>query len=125
MGESEYIQEQTDDAKAAIGATLGELEREVGHAVDPRAWARAHPWISLAVAAAAGFAASELLARSDTEPEPIKHHPEPGNGHPPRRWSRAIPILAKTLSMAWTVLSNLLEAQKVHSHPDEPPRQPR
>lgn len=131
MGESEYIQQQTDDARAAIRTTIDELESDVGRAINPRVWVRAHPWMTLAAAAAAGFVASQLFTR---EEEPQTEHPAPHpqetshsqteNGHPARRWSRLIPILTKTVATAWSIFNSLQEAQKAHFPPVQPPRQP-
>jgi hypothetical protein len=72
MNEAEYLDRQSELAKAAMRATLDEMRSEAIRAGDPRRLTRAHPWTSLAVAAAAGFVASGLADRS----------PRPESGEP-------------------------------------------
>jgi hypothetical protein len=92
MGEAEYLEQQSEHAKAAMRATLDEMRSEAIRAVDPRRLTRAHPWTSLAVAAAAGFAASGLADRS----------PRPDSG---QSQTTPRPDIARFLSIARQIVS--------------------
>jgi len=92
MDEAEYLEQQSELAKAAMRATLDEIRSEAIRAVDPRRLTRAHPWTSVAVAAAAGFAASGLAGPSR----------RPESGQPPKTRR---PDIARFLSIARQVTS--------------------
>jgi hypothetical protein len=92
MNEAQYLERQSELAGAAMRATLDEMRREAIRAVDPRRLTRAHPWTSLAVAAAAGFAAGGLVGRPP--------RPESGEPQTPRR-----PTVAGILSIARQIVS--------------------
>jgi hypothetical protein len=49
-------------AKAAIVATLRRIRAQTPHVVDPRAWARTHPWATLGLTAVFGLAAGKTLS---------------------------------------------------------------
>jgi hypothetical protein len=59
--ESAYLNEETAATKQAIADDLERLKSSLADAVDPIAWAKEHPWISLALAVAAGFTAGAVL----------------------------------------------------------------
>jgi len=104
MNEAEYLEQQSTHAKAAMRATLDEMRSEAIRAVDPRRLTRAHPWTSLAVAAAAGFAASGLAGRSP--------RPESGQPQTARRpdISRLLSIADQIVSFAMPIAQSLWEA---------------
>jgi hypothetical protein len=85
-------------------ATLDEMRRDAIRAVDPRRLTRAHPWTSLAVAAAAGFAASGLA----------DHSPRPESGQPQStRWpdaTRFLSIARQLISFAMPIAQSMWAA---------------
>jgi len=46
---------------------LKDLKAKLGQGVDPKAWAKEHPWIAVGAAAVAGFAATAALVPSKEE----------------------------------------------------------
>jgi len=65
--ETDFLAKQVADAKAAMNRVIGEMTRDVGQGVDPRAWVQAAPWTTLAAAAVAGFVATALAVPSKEE----------------------------------------------------------
>jgi hypothetical protein len=64
LSEAEFLKRQADDAKAAISQSLSDLTAKLRNGVDPLVWARQYPWISLGVAAAAGFVGTSMVVPS-------------------------------------------------------------
>jgi hypothetical protein len=64
LTEAQYLHLQAANAKAAIKETLTDFGRSMGGVVDPRALTGEHPWLALAGAAVAGFAAGAVLMPS-------------------------------------------------------------
>jgi hypothetical protein len=58
MGESEYVAQQAADARAAISHTISAIKADLAETVDVRLWTRQYPWMAVAAAACAGFAAA-------------------------------------------------------------------
>ena len=56
--EETLLRDEAEQARLAIVRTLASMKSGLNDATDPQAWARAHPWVSVGVAAAAGFAAA-------------------------------------------------------------------
>lgn len=52
--ESEYLQNEAELAKRAIGETIGELAKASMQAANPTVWTRQYPWAAVGVAAVAG-----------------------------------------------------------------------
>jgi hypothetical protein len=67
LSESEYLEKQAHDAQAAISQVLQDIKAKLGQGVDPRAWAREHPWVTIGAAAVAGFTATAALVPSKEE----------------------------------------------------------
>jgi len=67
QSEAVFLQEQAANAKAAFKQTLNEVTHGLANGVDPRAWTAEHPWVAVATAAAAGFAAASFLIPSKEE----------------------------------------------------------
>jgi len=44
-----------------------DIKAKLGQGVDPKAWAREHPWVTIGAAAVAGFAATAALVPSKEE----------------------------------------------------------
>jgi hypothetical protein len=109
MNEAEYLERQSQLAKAAMRATLDEMRSEASRAVDPRRLTRAHPWTAMAVAAAAGFAASGLADRSP--------RPESGEPQTTRRpyISGFLAIARQIVSIAMPIAQSLWAAHLASS----------
>jgi hypothetical protein len=69
MDKAQFLREQSNDALAAMRATLRDAKSDAIRCVDPRGWARKHPWKAVAAAAGSGFVAGELLRRPAGEPK--------------------------------------------------------
>ncbi|HVT82229.1 MAG TPA: hypothetical protein VHM90_16420, partial [Phycisphaerae bacterium] len=54
-------QQKVEEARKAMSRALNVMGQNLGQSVDPRAWARTHPWATLAGAAVGGFAAAAAL----------------------------------------------------------------
>jgi hypothetical protein len=67
MSDSKYLQDQAEAAKDAMGRAWSEFMAGMGKSADPRQWAKAHPWITMASATVAGFAAASTLVPSKEE----------------------------------------------------------
>ena len=67
LSESEYLEKQAKDAQAAISQVFQDIKAKLGQGVDPKAWAREHPWVTIGAAAVAGFAATAALVPSKEE----------------------------------------------------------
>jgi len=104
MDEAEYLDRQSELAKAAMLATLDEMRSEAIRAVDPRRLTRAHPWTALAVAAAAGFAASGLADGS-----PRSESGEPQSARRPHI-SAFLSIARQIVSFAMPIAQSLWAA---------------
>ena len=65
--ESEYLEQQASAAKAAISGAFADLKTDLAKGVDPRVWIKSHPWITMASAAVAGFAAAATVVPSKEE----------------------------------------------------------
>jgi hypothetical protein len=61
------LQRQAADAKAAIGAVVNDIKRDVSQGIDPRGWMQVAPWTTLGAAAVAGFLAGALTVPSKEE----------------------------------------------------------
>ena len=93
LTEAQYLAEQSAAARAAISAALADLKADVVRVADPRRLLHTHPWITLASAAVAGFAAAATAIPSKEQQalrrlEAIQRamharevHPKNGNGN--------------------------------------------
>ena|SRR5450432_1874940 len=63
INERQFLQQQSDEAAGALSQTIKSIGKNLGHSVDPRAWAKAHPWLTLSGAAVAGFVGISLIPR--------------------------------------------------------------
>lgn len=64
QSESQFLAAQSRQAKAAISRMTRQMGQSLLDGVDPRTWARAHPWATLSTVAGAGLAAAWLLVPS-------------------------------------------------------------
>jgi hypothetical protein len=64
LSEADFLARQAADAKAAIGAVVNDLKRDLAQGADPRAWMQVAPWTTLAAAAVGGFVAAAAVVPS-------------------------------------------------------------
>ena|SRR5882724_9942974 len=67
LTEAEFLARQAQDAQAAIGKAWQDMKARLGQGVDPKAWAKEHPWIAVGTAVVAGFVATAALVPSKEE----------------------------------------------------------
>ncbi|HEX4052981.1 MAG TPA: hypothetical protein VHX86_01825 [Tepidisphaeraceae bacterium] len=112
MGEAQYLHEQSERAKAAMWAALRELKQDAGQAADPREWAKTHPWMTVAAAAAAGFAVATTIGK----PAPAESdHAEQPHDSATRRF---LAMAEKVISLTKPLLTAILMAHTAKSHLD-------
>ena len=64
LTEAEFLEHQAAAARTAIVDALADLKTDLATGADPRVWMKSHPWITLASAAVAGFAAAAAVVPS-------------------------------------------------------------
>ena len=67
LSESEFLAQQAQAAKDAMAKAWSDFTGGMGKSVDPRKWAQTHPWITVASATVAGFAAATVVVPSKEE----------------------------------------------------------
>jgi hypothetical protein len=92
LTEAEFLEQQSAAARKAITDAFDDLKVDLAKGTDPRVWMKSHPWITLASAAVAGFAAAAAvvpskeqealskLQRIERALNPGRHAQENGNG---------------------------------------------
>lgn len=124
VSESAYLQNQVDDASAAISNAVAALKADLAGGVDPRAWAHAHPWVAVGAAAVAGFAAASALIPSKEEqalkklerieralrPEPDPIPPKHAAANAPPHKSLGSRLFSEAFAALKPVLSSALTA---------------
>jgi hypothetical protein len=80
VDQAEFLREQSAAAKNAMGATLRDARQDAAKLLDPRIWVKSHPWKTLTVAAAVGFAVGDAVRKPRKTPEP--QTPQPETKHP-------------------------------------------
>jgi hypothetical protein len=91
LSEAAYLEQHASAAKDAIAGAFHDLKEDLARGADPREWMKSHPWMTLASAAIAGFAAAAATIPSKEEQALKKlaaiekaihgHRPESANGH--------------------------------------------
>jgi len=132
--ESEYLAQQAQAAQAALGQAWDEFKSKLGHGVDPKAWARQHPWMAIGGAAVAGFAATAALVPSKeqqalrklAELERALHPPmlQPTNGDAKKAKAGILTTIAlEAFALLRPVLASILTAQMGggQAPPEAPP----
>jgi len=61
LDEAQFLRQQAQQARQAMTRALELAARNLTQGVDPRAWARQHPWLTVGAAAAGGFLAAVTL----------------------------------------------------------------
>lgn len=59
--EAEFLKRQAADARAALSRVCSEAAAKLGQGVNPVAWAKEFPWITLGASAVAGFVATAMI----------------------------------------------------------------
>ena len=67
LSEAEFLQRQANEAKAALMRAFTEVKDKLGEGANPVLWAKQYPWISMGVAAVAGFVGTAMLVPSKEE----------------------------------------------------------
>lgn len=70
LSEEAMLRHHAESAMSAMRDLLGKIQGDMAHAADPREWAERYPWATVAVAAAAGFAAAATIAGRKTQSAP-------------------------------------------------------
>lgn len=96
VSETDFLDHETEAAKAAILRTIENIKGDLRTATDVRLWTQEHPWAAVGVAAAVGFtaamAAAPAVARAtDAEEEEEEEPPRrsPRRRRAERRGARA------------------------------------
>lgn len=125
MSDAKFLQDQAEAAKDAMGRAWSEFMTGMGKSADPRQWAKAHPWITMASATVAGFAAASTLVPSKEEQAlkklaaieralHIDGRPRTesnGNGAKEPKESFVTRLIKEAFAAAGPVLANILSAQ--------------
>ncbi len=126
--ENDYLQQQADEAKAAIGNALREAKTALSQGMDPSEWTRKHPLIAVGSALAAGFAAAvvTISTKEQQELERLKEinqalHPEPAVSAKPGFWSG---LIREAIQMIRPVLTTALMASLKSPPPSQKPADP-
>jgi hypothetical protein len=132
MREADFLDQQSEEAKAAMQATLKSLGREALEIVDPARLTREHPWKLVTIAAAAGFAASKFF-----EPQPPPQEstdPAAPPKTPPStrklfRLRKFISVTREIIAVARPILDTLWAAalsaaEAYRTNGDHPPQTP-
>ncbi|HEY2588322.1 MAG TPA: hypothetical protein VGI81_21460 [Tepidisphaeraceae bacterium] len=67
LSEQEFLAQQAESAKLAMGKAWQEMKTRLGQGVAPQVWAKEYPWITVGAAAVAGFVAAATLIPSKEE----------------------------------------------------------
>ena len=124
--ENEFLQQQADEAKAAIGNAIAQAKTSLAEGMDPKAWTRKYPLIAVGSALAAGFVAAAITVTSK-EPRQEPASPPPPPPPPPRQsfwWS----LIKEAVEMVRPVLTAALvaavKAPPSSREPADPPGPP-
>ncbi|HEX5244166.1 MAG TPA: hypothetical protein VFW23_12960 [Tepidisphaeraceae bacterium] len=134
MSDSKYLQDQAEAAKDAMGRAWSEFMTGMGKSADPRQWAKAHPWITMASATVAGFAAASTLVPSKEEQAlkklaaieralHIDGRPKAetnGNGSKEQKEGFLTRLMKEAFAAAGPVLANIVSAQMKPPPPQQP-----
>jgi len=121
--ENAFLQQQADEAKAAIGCALSEAKAALVQGMDPSAWTRKYPLVAVGSALAAGFVAAMVTVKSN-EPQPVSPQPPYAPPPPPKPgfWSS---LIHEAVEMIRPVLTTaLIAAFKSPPSSQEPPNHP-
>jgi hypothetical protein len=72
MDKVQFLNEQSEFAKAAMRCTIRDAKNDALRLLDPRGWVKSHPWKTVAAAAATGFLAANTIRRTPPASTPSK-----------------------------------------------------
>jgi hypothetical protein len=136
LSEAEYLAQQAHIAQLAIGHAWNDIKARLGQGVDPKAWAREHPWVAVSAAAVAGFVATAAVVPSKEQQalnkltaieRALNPPPERTNGDGKKeKKSLLAAILLEAVAAFRPVISSLMAANLGSAvTPDaEPPQTP-
>jgi hypothetical protein len=120
--ENEFLQQQADDAKAAIGNAISEAKNALAQGMDPSAWTRKYPLVAVGSALAAGFVAAMVAVKSH-EPQPASPPPPPPPPPKPGFWwsltREAVEMVRPVLTAA--LIAAFKAPPSSHDPPNTPP----
>jgi hypothetical protein len=132
--EAAYLHEQAANAKTAFTQTLGEIAGGLGTGISPAKWTEEHPWMMIASAAVAGFAAAYVAVPSEEQstkkrlrnleaalqqPPEEKHHAE--NGTKTEKRGLLAILIAELIRAASGIIGSLLKASMASPAPHPEP----
>jgi len=121
--ENDFLQQQADEAKAAIGCALSEAKAALVQGMDPTDWTRKYPLVAVGSALAAGFVAAMVTVKSN-EPEPVSP-PPPYAPPPPHKSGFWSSLIREAVEMIRPVLTTaLIAAFKSPPSGQGPPNHP-
>jgi hypothetical protein len=127
------LEQQQSAAKAAIADAFGELKRDLARGADPRVWMKSHPWLTLASAAVAGFAATAAAVPSKEQQaldkleameralNAAKHPASHGNGDHKKQGGLLSTLIHELVGAIKPVLMTLLSTHLNQPHGTESP----
>jgi hypothetical protein len=98
MNEAQFLREQSDQAVKAMGGVIRDSKSDALRVIDPRGWARTHPWKTVAAAAIAGFIAGDTIARPERSVPPASEEP-------PKNQPRAGRTIVKIIKQARAIVA--------------------
>src|SRR5690348_10766726 len=64
LSEAQYLQQQAHNAQLALSRAWQRAKADLGQTINPKLWARNHPWIAMGAGAIGGFVAAATLIPS-------------------------------------------------------------
>lgn len=104
MDQAEFLREQSASAKNAMSATLRDAKHDAAQLLDPRIWVKSHPWKTLTVVAAVGFAVGDAVRKPRKTAEPPAPEAETKPLAPPHEESKIRGLLFTLLKRGGTIL---------------------
>jgi len=63
LSEAEFLAQEAELAKTAIGSALAEMKSELAQAADIKLWTQHYPWLAVGAAAATGFTMAAIVQK--------------------------------------------------------------
>jgi hypothetical protein len=78
MDKAQFLNEQSELAKAAMRCTIRDAKSDALRLLDPRGWVKSHPWKTVAAAAVTGFLAANIMrSNPPSVPDPASKPEQP------------------------------------------------
>jgi len=104
VDQAEFLREQSASAKNAMSATLRDAKHDAAQLLDPRIWVKSHPWKTLTVVAAVGFAVGDAVRKPRKTAEPTAPEAEAKPPAPVHEESKIRGLLFTLLKRGGTIL---------------------